>query len=114
MKTAQDFYKQLISADVTTHHLVLAGLFEIVFNRRLQRNEWGMLRKLIRIYGSEIVYWAILASVNAKGPTPLSYVFGTCKNMLKEAIAPETNDMLEAETQKYLNELKQILEEIAG
>ena len=114
MKTAQDFYRQLISADATTHHLVLAGLFEIVFNRGLQRNEWGMLRKLIRIYGSEIVYWAVLDSAQSTGPTPLAYVMGVCKGMMKEAVAPEMAVIMDARTQQRLNELRKIQEDLNG
>jgi len=110
--TAQDIYKKLISTEETSHHLVLAGLFELVFGRKLQRNEWGMLRKLIRIYGSEMVYWALLASAQANGSTPLPYVMKVCNGMMEEAVAPATDDMLEARTQKRLNELKKIKEEL--
>ena len=112
MYTAQDIYKKLISAEETTHHLVLAGLFELIFNRKLKRNEWGMLRKIIRIHGSERVYWAMLSSAQASGPTPLAYVFGVCKGMTKEAVAPATDDMLKVRTQQRLNELRQIREEL--
>jgi len=114
MKTAQDFYKQLISAEATTHHLVLAGLFEVIFNRRVQRNEWGLLRKLIRIYGSEMVYWAMLSSAQATGPTPLAYVMGVCKGMMKEAVVSEITVIMDADTQKRLRELRRIREELNG
>jgi len=112
MYTAQDIYEKLVAADSTTHHLVLAGLFELVFNRKLKRNEWGMLRKIIRIYGSEVVYWAILASAQATGPTPLAYVFGVCKGMMKELVAPATTVIMDARTQKRLSELRKIREEL--
>ena len=112
--TAQDFYKKLTSSENTTHHLILAGLFELVFGRKLKRNEWGMLRKLIRIHGSEMVYWAILSSAQATGSTPLAYVFGVCKGMTREAVAPATNIIMDARTQRRLSELKRIREELNG
>jgi len=114
MKTAQDFYKQLISTEEVSHHLVLAGLFELVFGRKLQRNEWGVLRKLIRIYGSDMVYWAILSSAQATGPTPLAYVFGVCKGMMKEAVTPDITIIMDAETRRRLSELRRIREELNG
>jgi hypothetical protein len=71
-----------------------------------------MLRKLIRIHGSEMVYWAILASAQATGPTPLAYVFGVCKGMTKEAVAPATNIIMDARTQRRLNELRKIRDDL--
>ena len=114
MYTAQDIYKRLIASEESSHHLILAGLFELVFNRKLRKNEWGMLRKIIRIYGSETVYWAILSSAQATGPTPLAYVFGVCKGMTKEAVAPATNIIMDARTQKRLSELRRIREDLNG
>ena len=114
MYTAQDIYEKLVASEESSHHLVLAGLFELVFVRKLKRNEWGMLRKLIRIYGSETVYWAILASAQAIGPTPLAYVFGVCKGMMKDEVATDITVIMDADTQKRLNELRKIREELNG
>jgi len=112
MNTAHEIYKHLGRAEKTTHHLVLASLFELVFGRKLRRNEWGFLRKLIRIYGSEMVYWALLASAQANGPTPLAYVMGVCRGMMKEAATTNITVIVDTRTQKRLNELRKIREEL--
>jgi len=113
MDTAQGIYKRLINTETKTHYLILANLFELVFGRKLKNTEWGFLRKLIRIYGSEMVYWAILSSARAAGDTPLVYVASVCKGMLREAVTPTLDTTLETDTKKCLAELKKIKEEFA-
>ena len=112
MSTAQSLYKKLIISKDSKHHLILADLFLLVFGRKLSPNEWGLFRKILRIYGSETMYWALLSSAQATGPNPLAYVFGVCKGIVREGITKTDDTMLEINTAKCLNELKRIREEL--
>lgn len=83
----QQIYKDLLKSDKKTEHLILSRLFRKAFGRALRTTEWGHFRKLINLYGAEIVYWAILSSMNidASGK-PLVYVSRVCIGMLQEEV----------------------------
>jgi len=105
--TVQDVLQKLMNSEASTHHLVLAGLFSMVFSRKLRTTEWGHLRKLINLYGSETVYWALLNSshIDASGK-PLAYVSKVCIGMIRDR-ANDTRqiDSLRALTIETLREL---------
>lgn len=106
--TAQEIHKKLESSKEDTHHLVLSALFNLVFGRKLRSNEWGFFRKLLRIYGSEILYWALLASANINSDTtPLVYVSKVCSGMLRESVSvPAGDTCTEDEALRILAELQ--------
>lgn len=82
---AQELYEQLENTKDDKKHLVLAKVFRTVFNRDLKSKEWGFLRRLQKIYGSDTVFWALLSSfhIDSSGQ-PLKYVTAVCKGMAKE------------------------------
>lgn len=84
---AQKLYKELMQTEEKSRYKVLAHLFSIVFERKMRNNEWGFLRKLRKLYGAEVVFWAMLSSssINAD-KNPLRYVSSVCANMLKEEL----------------------------
>lgn len=100
---AQKLYKQLIETEEKSRYLVLAKVFKEVFGRKIRRNEWGFLRKLVNLYGSESVFWGIMSSINISSEgTPLKYVATVCRNTTKEdledspiAMSHELHDLLE-------------------
>lgn len=105
---AQEIYSRILTTDEKSHHLHLASLFKLVFNRDLKVIEWGHLRKLIRIYGSEVVYWALLGSSNIRDTgAPLSYVSKVCTGVLKDDAEPSSDtSVLEKETELLLDSIK--------
>lgn len=101
---APEILQKLRTVDKETHYLLLANLFKLAFGRKLRTAEWGHLRKLINIYGSELVYWAVLGSVGIDAERkPLAYVTKVCSGMLKELIQPAPL-MIQRETQLLLDE----------
>ena len=105
---AQEIYNRILTTDEKSHHLHLAGLFKLVFNRNLKTSEWGFLRKLIRIYGSEVVYWGLLGSSNIRDTgNPLAYVSKVCAGVLKNQTEPSIDvSVLERETNVLLDSVK--------
>lgn len=102
---AQVIYKELMVAPETTHHLVLAKLFSLVFGRRVRSKEWGHLRKLINIYGAEVVYWAILNSAKIDGSgAPLVYVSKVCTGLLQNE-TKESKSELSLKTPALVQEM---------
>jgi len=101
---AQDIYNELIANDGGAEHLVLAKLFSLVFGRNVRAKEWSFLRKLINVYGAEIVYWAILNSSNieASGPV-LVYVSKVCVGLLKSQVVDTIQ--VDCDTVRLLEEL---------
>ena len=89
-------------------YLILAKLFKLVFGRDLRITEWGFFRKLVNIYGYEIVYYALLGSVHISGTgTPLAYVSKVCMGILQEQTTEPTlaTPGVEA-TKKIIDHLK--------
>jgi len=95
-------------------HLVLARLFSAAFSRRLRTTEWGFFRKLLNLYGADILFWALLSSAHLTDTTsPLSYVSKVCSNMSREILErPQTTTYIE--TQKRLAEIKELLTIFGG
>jgi len=91
-------------------HLILARVFSEIFGRKLRNEEWGWLRRLIKLYGSETVFWALLSSVGISNTNkPLAYVSKICINWLadgvEEAYRDTANNFID-ETQELLLELR--------
>jgi len=85
MSSAHEIYARLLNSSDGNVHLVLAELFRLVYNRGVRKSEWGSLRKLIRIYGAEVVYWATLHSANANSSgNVFSYISKVCIGILNE------------------------------
>jgi len=83
--TVQELYVEL--REKKEKHLVLSKVFNTVFGRKVRRNEWGFLRRLVGLYGSEVVFWSLVASANISSEgTPLKYVASVCRNMVKEDV----------------------------
>lgn len=62
--TINDYIAKLAEAEKP--HLVLAQIFTLLFDRDIQKNDWGMLQKQIKIYGR----WNVLeAFLRASGNT---------------------------------------------
>lgn len=105
--SAQEIYTRLLVSG-SGKHLILAELFKLVFNRALKPTEWGFLRKLIKLYGAELVYWSILNSANISNThNPLAYVMKVCIGTLKREIVSVSSDKksLSRQTQNLLNEM---------
>ena len=103
--TAQTIYKELQKAKKCSDHLLLARLFTLVFNRRVQQKEWGQLRKLIRIYGADVVFWSILSSSNITGGNVFAYINKVCSGNVAAATTHIPQHGI-AETQKLLDEIR--------
>lgn len=102
---AQKIYIKLQESEESSHHLPLSTLFKSVFGRKLRTTEWGHFRKLINLYGSEIVYWALLASSNIDSSgKPLLYVTKVCVGMLKETAQTQPHE--DTATKELLEELR--------
>ncbi len=100
MYTVHEMRKQLESAE-NQPHLILGRLFQIICNRKLRSTEWGILRKLIKLYGPMSVFSAMLSSVHIDGNrAPLNYVSKICKSRSEEE-PPEVNITCE-ETKKLI------------
>lgn len=56
--TINDYIAKLAEAEKP--HLVLAQIFTLLFDRDIQKNDWGMLQKQIKIYGRWNVLEAFL------------------------------------------------------
>lgn len=115
MSTVGEMYKRLRDATEETHHLVLASHFKKIFGRKLRRNEWGHLRKLIKLYGPETMFEAMLMSsnINSEG-SPLSYIAKVCIGISKkqwEKPDEPDEDYLFRETEKVLKEMKEFMKE---
>lgn len=104
---AQELYVKLVNTKVESQHLVLSNVFSEIFNRSLQSSEWGFLRRLMRLYGPEVVFWALLRSSNIydKG-NPLAYVSRVCIGLLEDAAKQPTSYSRMEETEQLLLELR--------
>lgn len=108
----QELHDQLEKAEEGKRYLVLSRVFNTVFNRKLRRNEWGMLRKLENLYGAESVFWALIGSFHIdSSSTPLKYVASICRNTVKEDIVEnESREIDNSELEKllkYMEDYKQ-------
>jgi len=81
----KELYNELKTVDPKSHHLILAKLFTLVFGRELRVKEWPFFRKIIRIFGSETVFWAIINSARASG-TVLPYIYKVCMGETKSIV----------------------------
>lgn len=90
----QKLYKELLETEEKSRYLILSKVFLHVFGRKVRRNEWGFLRKLIKMYGSEVVFWSMVSSfsIDASG-TPLKYVATVCRNIVKEDLETSAQPM---------------------
>jgi len=105
-----DIYIKLMDIDDNSAHLLLSSLFSLVFNRKLKRTEWGSLRKLVRIYGREIVYWAILNSARiSAGDNVFGYIGKVCTGLLKEETKHSNiqNNLLDIRTRGLIAEFRE-------
>ena len=105
--SAQEIYTRLLVSG-NGEHLILAELFKLVFNRNLKPTEWGFLRKLIKLYGAELVYWSMLNSAGISNTdNPLPYVMKVCVGTLKRETIFTGSDKasLSRQTQALLNEM---------
>jgi len=105
MSRVTDLYEELHNCTEGKEYLTLAKLFSCVFGRKIQRNEWGLLRKLITLYGSELMYWAMLKSAHLTNTSnPLIYVSRVCSNSLAEEVKERSsgNEELRLRTKVFL------------
>ena len=105
--TAQELYVKLTNTATESQHLVLSDVFRITFNRSLRASEWGFLRKLMRLYGVGVVFWALIKSSNIQDRgTPLVYVSKVCIGMLKEEARQLASVSRIEETKQLIAELR--------
>ena len=104
----QELHDQLEKAEEGKRYLVLSRVFSAVFNRKVRRNEWGMLRKLENLYGADTVFWALISSFHIDSSSkPLRYVASICRNTVKEDIEQMDNRLNNGE----FNELLKYMDE---
>jgi hypothetical protein len=110
----QDYYQKLIQSE--TPHLILASFYTALFDKELQNSEWGMLRRLIKLYGREVVFDALVRTASSTTvdtskslwPYVNSVAIGltdTANKVTKQSI--ETNKTIDR-TIILIQELKQI------
>jgi len=103
----QELYVKLTNTATESQHLVLSDVFRITFNRSLRASEWGFLRKLMRLYGAGIVYWALIKSSNIQDRgNPLTYVSRVCIGMLEEEAKQLASVSRIEETKRLIAELR--------
>ncbi len=105
-----ELYSKLKKAESGSRYLVLAKVFETVFGRKLHQSEWGFLRRLIKLYGAETVFWALISSfsIDSKG-TPLKYVATVCRNTAQEQLETQPRGVSQelSELLDYMKNYKQ-------
>lgn len=109
--TVTEIYSGMVASDKKAHHLHLGKLFRLVFERPLEQGEWGFLRRLISMYGSETVFWAMVDSSSITNTTnPLAYVAKVCAGTIREKTAHgKVSDLvLEEKTKLLLDSVRKL------
>lgn len=85
--TINDYISKLAETD--SPHLILAQIFKLLFEQEMQKNDWGMLRKKINIYGK----WNVLeAFLRASGNTNFSVSSGKYWGYLNAILVSLVNE----------------------
>jgi len=107
MMSVQELYVKLTNTTTESQHLILSDVFKETFNRSLRATEWGFLRKLMRLYGAGVVFWALIKSSNIQDRgNPLAYVSRVCIGMLEEEARRVASVSKIEETKQRIAELR--------
>lgn len=102
-----NFYKQFVQKDADKSKILKALLTHVMESNPGQK-DYIMLNKVIRDFGHDIVFDALVALrySNGSDQNPWGYIIAVCKNLLKELAQENPEDSLSAKTDLLLSSLK--------